>query len=303
MFMDKNFKVGFICIGPERSGTTWLYQCFKEHPEICVSEPKEVNFFNSAQSFWRQDLIGKTNYTKGLEWYFEHFNHCLNKKIAGEITPIYLHSPEVPKRIRENFPEVKLIAILRNPIERLYSHYMYTKLKGFYELPSFEEVIEKEKSFVEESSYFKHLQNYLKYFPREKILIMIYEDIEKNPKVFIKEVFKFLGVDDAFIPLSVNKNINSAGAVVVRKKVLSLKDSFKKTPGGRFIIQLIKKTPFYKKMVNSLATKTGTVKVDYGKINPETRKRLFEFYKEDINGLEKFLGRDLVFWKEWLQKS
>ncbi len=295
--MKENFRIGFICIGPERSGTTWLYQCLKEHPEICVSEPKEVNFFNSTQSFWRKDLIGKSNYEKGLDWYKKHFNHCgPGKKIIGEFTPIYLHSPEVPERIHKHFPDTRLILILRNPIERLYSHYMYTKLKGFYELPSFEEVIEKERGFVEESLYNKHLQNYLKYFPRERLLIMIYEDIEKNPGAFVKEVFRFLEIDENFVPPSVNKTINPAGTVMVRNKILSIKDFVKKIPGGKLIIQLFKKTSFYKKLVDSLATKTGTVKADYGKINPETKKRLAEFYKKDIENLEKFLGRDLS-WK------
>jgi len=297
MSVDKNFKVDFICIGPERSGTTWLYQCLKEHPEFCLSEPKEVNFFNSSQSFWRKDLMGQTNYDKGLEWYEKHFNHCSNKKNVGEITPIYLHSPEVAERIYKTFPDVKIIAILRNPIERLYSHYMYTKLKGFYELSSFEKVIEKEKGFVEESSYFKHLQNYLKYFPREKILVMIYEDIEKSPETFMREVFRFLGANDTFIPPSVNTTINPAGAVAMRNKVLSMKDRIKSIPGGNLMINILKRTSLHKKMLNSIATKTGTVKVNYGRINPDTKKRLFEFYKEDIESLEKFLGRDLAFWK------
>ena len=298
MSVNKNFKVDFICIGPERSGTTWLYQCLKEHPEICVSEPKEVNFFNSSQSFWRKDLIGQTNYTKGLEWYKQHFNHCLNKKIIGEFTPIYLHSPEVPERIHKHFPDVKLIAILRNPIERLYSHYRYTELKGFYQLPTFKEVIDKEKSFVEESSYFKHLQNYLKYFPREKTLITIYEDIEKDQEAFIRKVLKFLGADETFIPPSTHTTINPAGAVVMRNKVLSIKDSIKSVLGGNLMINILKKTPLRKKIFDSLATKTGTVKVGYGKIEPDIKKRLFEFYKEDIENLEKFLGRDLAYWKK-----
>ncbi|MDO8471293.1 MAG: sulfotransferase domain-containing protein [bacterium] len=298
MFMAKNFKVDFICIGPERSGTTWLYQCLKEHPDFCLSEPKEINFFNSSQSFWRKDMAGETNYTKGLEWYQKHFGHCPDGKIVGEITPAYIHSQEVPERIVQNFPDVKLIAILRNPIERLYSHYMYTKMKGFYELPSFEEVIEKEKAFVEESAYFKHLQNYLKYFSKKKILITIFEDIEGNPEVFIKEILSFLGADDTFIPPSTNKTINSAGAVAIRNKVLSIKERIADFPGGLLMIELFKKTPFHKKMSDSLATKTGTVKAGYGKIDQNTKKRLAEFYKEDIENLEKLLDRDLSVWKE-----
>src|SRR3989344_4219959 len=262
MSVNKNFKVDFICIGPERSGTTWLYQCLKEHPEICVSEPKEVNFFNSSQSFWRKDLIGQTNYTKGLEWYKQHFNHCLNKKIIGEFTPIYLHSPEVPERIHKHFPDVKLIAILRNPIERLYSHYRYTELKGFYQLPTFKEVI------------------------------------DKDPEAFIRKVLKFLGADETFIPPSTHTTINPAGALVMRNKVLSIKDSIKSVLGGNLMINILKKTPLRKKIFDSLATKTGTVKVGYGKIEPDIKKRLFEFYKEDIENLEKFLGRDLAYWKK-----
>jgi len=295
--MEKTFKVDFICIGPERSGTTWLYQCLKEHPEICVSEPKEVNFFNTSQSFWRKDLAGKTNYDKGLEWYMEHFNHCAGEKIVGEFTPAYLHSPEAPERIHVNFPDVKLIAILRNPVERLYSHYMYTKMKGFYELPSFEEVIEKEKKFVEESSYFKHLQNYLKHFPQKNILITIYEDIEKNPEAFIKNILEFVGVNSAFVPPSTKTIINPAGAVAARNKAISMRDRVKSLPGGHLAIEIFKKTPFYKKVVDSLATKTGTAKAGYDKIKPETKKKLLEFYKEDINNLERLLSRDLTAWK------
>jgi len=295
--MRENFKVDFICVGPERSGTTWLYQCLKEHPNICVSKPKEVNFFNSSQSFWRKDLIGKTNYDKGLKWYKKHFSYCSDKKIVGEFTPIYLHSPEVPERIYKNFPNVKLIAILRNPIERFYSHYSYTKLKGFYKLPPIEEVIKKEREFVEESLYFKHLQNYLRYFPRENMLVTIYEDIDKSPKAFIKEVLEFLQVNSSYIPPSTEKTINSAGAVAIRNKMLSTKESIERIPGGKFLIHFFRKTSLHKILVSSLATKTGTIKTSYGRINPEVRKQLVKFYKEDVGDLEKLLGRDLSIWK------
>ena len=241
--------------------------------------------------------MGETNYDKGEGWYQEHFAHCANKKVIGEFTPIYLHSPEVPERIHKHFPEVKLIAILRNPIERIYSHYMYTQLKGFYKLPSFEEVMEKERCFIEESSYYRHLQNYLKYFPREQILITFYEDIEKDPETFIKQILKFIGADETFVPPSTHTTINPAGAVALRNKLLSIKDKIRSIPGGTLVTELLKRTPLHKKLTDSLATKTGTIKTGYGKINPETRRRLSEFYKEDTENLEKLLGRDLTSWK------
>lgn len=292
-----DFKVDFICIGPERSGTTWLYQCLKEHPGVCMSEPKELSYFNSSQSFWRKDLVGTTKYSPDLKGYREHFSHCVGGKVYGEVTPEYIHSPEVPERLKKHFPHVKLIAILRDPTERLFSHYMYTKLKGVYAVPSFEEVVEQEKEFVDAGMYFKHLQNYLAHFPKEQLLVLFYDDIEKRPKELLKEVFSFVGVDASVIPSSATTTINSAGATLTRKRLLSVRNALQKIPFGSYIIALFKKTPLHKKLLTRADTRLGTATASYGSMDPKMRTKLHTLYAEDIRALEQFTGRDLSHWR------
>ena len=122
----------FIICGTQRGGTTTLYHYLKEHPQICMSEKKEVHYF---------DL----NYHKSLQWYESHFKDCQNKKVKtiGEASPFYMYLREVPERIDETLPDVKLIFILRNPVDRAYSHYWHEVKLGVEYLP-FEEAIKRE---------------------------------------------------------------------------------------------------------------------------------------------------------------
>ena len=101
----------FICIGVQRAGTTWLYECLKEHPEVFVPETKELHFFND-------------NYEKGIEFYSQYFEEADSvNQVIGELTPNYYHDIQALQRISQKLPNVKVILILREPIARAYSHY------------------------------------------------------------------------------------------------------------------------------------------------------------------------------------
>ena len=295
---EKQFTLDFIGFGAPRSGTTWIYQCLDEHPEICVSRPKEIEFFNTTQMFWRKDLDGSSNYTKGMDWYKKHFEHCNKAKVRGEISPIYLYDPDAAQRIFTHFPHARLFAILRNPVERLYSHYMYTKSKGFYTLPeTFEETVQREKDFVGQGLYYKHLQNYLSYFRKDQMLIMIYEDIAEDPMAFLQEIYGFLGVEKVFIPSSVKKTVNTAASKVLAKKLSYIAGVLKETAIGRGAFRVLQKTKMFAIVRDSIFT-SGTVRLPYGRIHPSTKRHLNEVYGEDLTKLEEFLGRDLSLWKE-----
>ncbi len=293
----KPFSIDFFVIGPERTGTTWLHQCLKEHPEVCVSEPKELNFFNTTQSFWRTDLVGKTKYNGALEGYFEHFGHCVGKRVYGEVTPIYIHAPEVPERLRTHFPKAKIIAVLRNPTERFFSHYMYTKLKGAHELPTLEEIIKTKPSFIEESFYMKHLENYLKVFSRDQILITFYDDMRADPKKYMRDIFSFIGVDASFVPPSLATTINSAGATLLRRHALRARKLLKALPFGEPLLSLFRKTPLHQKVVRSIDTRAGTGEASYGTLDPKLKEALRARYEPELQKLEAFTGRDLSAWR------
>ncbi len=93
--MEKGFKIDFIGIGAAKSGTTWLFHCLGQHPQICLSEPKEINYFNQRGSFRNFNK----NHTKPFSWYINHFRHCQANKIKGEFSPIYLYDEIAPSRI------------------------------------------------------------------------------------------------------------------------------------------------------------------------------------------------------------
>ncbi len=113
---NKDFKIDFIGIGTGRSASTWIYECLREHSQICMSQPKETRFFNR-------------NYEKGLKWYYKRFQNCSSFSIKGEYSPGYLVSLETPLLIKKHFPDAKLILCLRNPTERAYSHYFLSKIR------------------------------------------------------------------------------------------------------------------------------------------------------------------------------
>ncbi len=201
----------FVIIGCQKCATTSLYDYMIQHPNISSATYKEIHFFDS-------------NYNIGLNWYrsfFPTFFHKIflklqkKKFVTGEASPMYIFNPIVPSRMSKILPKVKLIAILRNPIDRAYSHYNM-QLKNGYENLSFEEAIaneekrirgEREKeandenyvginlrdfSYLSRGKYVEQLQTWLQYFPKEQFLVLKTEDLEEDPTRIMSKIFEFL---------------------------------------------------------------------------------------------------------------
>ncbi|MGD1713242.1 sulfotransferase domain-containing protein [Dapis sp. BLCC M172] len=202
----------FIIIGAQKCGTTSLYNYMIEHPQILPASMKELHFFN-----WRS----KQEDTKTVDWYLSQFPTIPHGKnlITGEATPDYLIDPHTPQRMFNLLPDVKLIVLLRNPIDRAVSHYHHNRgiSKKREPLP-FRKAIEKEPerlniekeklisdenyrslfhrnySYLERGIYIEQLENWMSIFPREQFLIIKSEDFYANPNITLKEVFEFLGL-------------------------------------------------------------------------------------------------------------
>lgn len=210
----------FIIIGAQRCGTTGFYAKLTSHPNVASATKKEIHFF---------DL----NYHKGLNWYRAHFPFFLGKRrgkmigrymgrymITGEASPYYIFHPQAPLRIAEILPDVRIIILLRNPVERAYSHYQKSVRKGVETL-SFEIAIEKEAerlcgeekkvleddtfrnfnhqkfSYLSRGIYIDQISVWMPLFPKEHILILKSEDYYTNPKSVLKRTFNFLNLPPA----------------------------------------------------------------------------------------------------------
>lgn len=183
----------FVGIGAQRSGTGWLARCLDEHPEIAFSDPPEIHFFDS-------------NWKKGVEWYEDQLPGG-EERIVGEKTPEYMYEPEAVERMAKVVPEAKLIAILRNPVDRAYS--AYWTLRDRLEGDSFEQAIEQHPELLDRGMYARQLRHVFDHFPRDHVKVMIYDDLVHDDTGFLEEVYGFLDVDPSFRPSFLGKTYNA----------------------------------------------------------------------------------------------
>jgi len=191
----------FIIAGAPRSGTTWLYMLARRHPQLAMAEPivPEPKFF-LVDELWQ----------RGIDYYSATwFDGLPGDRILGEKSTNYLESPIVAERIYRALPRVKLIFLLRNPIDRAYSNYLWSRQNGL-EVESFERALALEEQrerelptghrYARPNAYFsrglyaRHLARFLDYFPRAQVLVLRHEDILVRPD-YIAAVFQsFVGV-------------------------------------------------------------------------------------------------------------
>lgn len=181
--MAENNLPDFLGIGAQKSGTSWIYNQLKYHPEICVSRVKELRFF----------LGGKS-----LCWYEQQFSHCQSGKLKGEITPEYMVLENSVEQIYNLLPNVKLFCILRNPTQRAFSQWKMAKRLG--NVPknlSFIEVFQENLQFLKERGHYaEQIQKLARFFPHgEKLLVLLYDELEVSPASLLCKLLKFLEVD------------------------------------------------------------------------------------------------------------
>jgi hypothetical protein len=246
----------FLIIGAARCGTTTLYEYLQEHPDIYLPKSKrpEPHFF-----------LKEKEYKKTIHYYSQkYFSDVQEQKAIGEASTSYICHEFVAERIQNHLPDVKLIVMLRHPVERAYSNYWHTVKSGL-ETVSFEEAVLTERgrlaaitdptwleiepfAYVKRGFYYKQLKTYLQYFARSQILVLLLDDLERTPLNTMSSVYDFLGVDNSFLPSSLGRIDNRS------------------TPEGV-------------------------------EISCEIRSLLIDQYKNDLEKLEGLLGRSLQSWK------
>jgi len=192
----------FLVLGTPKSATTWLHSCLRVHPEIFVPAKKELEFW------------GTHHYYRGINWYKRHFVDWHDQKKGGEVSVSYFASPTAPEQISKQLDwergSLKLIVILREPLSRALSCYAHWVLNG--EAPrTFEEALKIgffRKQLCHNLHYYRHYERYLKFFSAEQILIVLFDDIKKNPLAVLSRVFDFLEVQSDYCHSIFAKKVN-----------------------------------------------------------------------------------------------
>ncbi|SHJ39929.1 sulfotransferase family protein [Cycloclasticus pugetii] len=203
----------FLIIGAARSGTTALYTYLKQHPDIFMSANKETNFFAFENEKLKclgpgADYIN--NSITKLAEYQDQFANASRETAIGEASPLYLYNESAPKNIHQHLPDVKLIAILRNPIEQAYSHFLYAKRQTIEPLDDFLIALNSQNvrklnkwqplfQYSQFPKYHQQLQRYFDVFPKEQIEIFTYEEFTNDPQKVMSNIYEFIGVDKHFV--------------------------------------------------------------------------------------------------------
>lgn len=290
-------KPNLFIVGASRSGTTSLANYLGQHPEIYLSPVKEPCYFISDYGL------------KNHDEYMSLFRKAGNARAVGEASTAYLFDPEAADSIHKEFPESKIIIILRNPVVMAFSLWRYMTVNGS-ESKSFKEAVTDEERdyrktepfkkscagwswwgnyrYIERALYFNQVKRYIDIFGREQVRVYIFENHMRAPVVLCQDIFNFLGVDSAFVPEIEVLNESGELRFPMIKKIIGLI-----YPIVNPLISLRLRVRLNKIFIQPIMTKTEVKAL----IDPTMRKALDTIFRDDIAKLQSLLGHEIREWR------
>jgi len=192
-------KIDIFHVGPQKSATTWIYECLQEHPKVCCPPRDTVHYY---------DML----YARGPDWYAQAFAAAQPGQKLFDPTPSYLRSPWAARRMAGDSPDAKIIMCLRNPVERAFSHYWHEKKKQIigYEFSDTLRNYDLFQNYMEPGFYAEHIERFLEYYPAESLLIQHFDRLQADPRGFLDELLAFCGLSVDFEPSILHRKRNAA---------------------------------------------------------------------------------------------
>lgn len=283
----------FFIVGAAKCGTTSLANNLRQHPQIFMSPRKEPFYFVKDAGY------------KDFNEYMALFKSAGDAKAIGEASTGYLFDEDAPSAIKKQFPDAKIIIMLRNPVDMAFSYWNYMHIIG-NESKSFEEAVsELERNYrktedfrrtslgwwasylyLERALYYSQVKKYFDVFGKEKVRVYILEEFMNNQKGSYRSIFEFLGVDEDFTPDFKKSNEGGELRSEFIKKLLLVKHPFLK-----------RLMPVdYRAKIKDFFLNINIKKGNKPELNPETRKKLEAFFREDMDKLEDLLDRTIPAW-------
>ena len=299
-----SFQPDFLVIGAARSGTTALYNYLRQHPDIYMpSRVKEPNYF--CYEGLRLEIKGPgaefiNNSVTDADAYAELFDEAQEGQITGEASPLYLYEKRAPERIAALAPDAKMVAILRNPIEQAYSHFMYGTRLLVEDEPDFETALQLEEERLAKGwqplfgysafpQYGAQLSRYFEFFDRSQFLIETYENFDADPMDVLRRIYGFLGVSGDF-EADVSYRPNAGGV----PKSQAFQDFLIKPNPVTGLIAKVMPLQMRSKIRDHLVARN--LKVAKTGMSSAARQILKDRLREDIAVLSDLLDRDFSHW-------
>lgn len=301
----------FLIIGAAKSGTTALYHYLNQHPQVYMSPEKEPRFF--ALEGQRPDFRGPADHRginrcqfTSIEAYRELFREASDEKTAGEASTLYLYSPEAPENIARHVPDAKLLVVLRNPVDRAYSAFLFMLRDSREPLDDFSLALEDEQRRIAENwgpeyhyrrrgFYYPQLKRYFERFGRDNVRVYLYDDLMADPESVVRDMFRFLEVDDTFEP-DVSSKHNVSGlptSKVLQRAYLFLRGSSSLKNALKPLLPPGLRGKLYSRALRSVQSRNLKKAPP---LSPRVRRELTEIYRDDIMQLQDLIQRDLSKW-------
>lgn len=290
---QEKIKPNFLIVGAAKSGTTTLYRWLKQHPDVFLPDWKEPSYFvhDFRVSNWNQ--------------YLALFEPGRDKKAVGESSAAYLADPVSPEWIKKELGDIKIIILLRNPVDRIFSMYCYAIMYGYEWISTFENVLIKEDKrlkskmfrklcphyfwdyiYFRTGLYSEQIKRYLDTFSHVKVSLL--DDLSNNPSKTYSKICDFLGIDSSFKPGFVPYNASRSPRFVKAQFILQqcLKPfRYRNDPVSRSIAKLLTSAKDFNIRLGNKSYMT-----------PEMKKKLSEAYRNDILKVGVLINRDMSNW-------
>ncbi len=291
-------KPNFFIVGAPKCGTTSMYMLLRQHQDIFMPEQKEPGFFGSDLRY-RYPRVSKRKY-------ISYFSKAKEEKCVGEATPSYLYSKEAAKEIEEFSPKARIIIILRNPVDMLYSLHSQLLYGGNENIVDFEQALRAEENrkrgkripkdagsfhsyyYHEKVKYAEQVRRYFDAFGRESVHIIIFDDFIRDTENVYRQTLQFLGVNPAFQPTFKIFNPNKRARSRFLRRIM--KSYSLRMAVSTFIPRVLLRKIYL------ILRKLNTRYLPRAPMSQELRRRLQGEFKDEVEKLGALLGRDLTLW-------
>lgn len=287
----------FVIIGAQKAATTFLQRCLAEHPKVFM--PKDETPFFESPLYELNNITFLENIFKGKE-----------NKLKGIKRPSYLGKPEVPARIINHLPEAKIIVVLRNPVERVKAAYFHYIKYGFLPPidinngihllfdPHFISKYQRASEIIEFGFYYKYLSKYEYFVNKGHLLVLLFDDIKKDKLNQVQKCFKFLNINDNYIPKSLNTKPQTVIYNISYLKFIAKRDRliFNCFPNFKDREKIIKGVKTFFDRIDNKISRNIKYNNKYS-LSYENEIMLYNIYKRDIAELEKYINKDLSIWR------
>lgn len=287
----------FMCLGAAKSGTTTLFDVLRQHPDVYIPAFKEPHFFDIPE-----------NYNNGIEWYEKNYFRKADKRIIADFTPSYFFEKEAPKRIFNDIgSKIKFVVLLRNPVDRAYSHHLHS-VRDDHENLSFEESLKQENERLDRyekngdylsylrNSYFNQglygdmLERYLEYFTLDNFLFINFEEeFLHERKATIQKILEFLSIE-VEVELQTNLRSNPAS----KEKVKFLKKLMKKRGWWRKVLKFLIPSVQVRQIIKNRIQRANIKEYKIEELSEELKSKLYNtYFKENMRKFEQLTNKKM----------